>query len=203
MAYKVIDHGKWEAYRPDPLPDVSAAFARRIGDGVDWYAFIQSEGQFYEGSILATALQDPATGVETVKAATRDETLIFPAGSRVIEILGVPANEPKPHDLLAWLNYDPATQTLFGNPSPPTMALRVSATQAKIQLSRMKRGDTNLLAMTEQVVAASQDTELQIWFRDARNWSVSSPNVLKIGVAFGLSREDIQAAFEAASKIEE
>lgn len=218
MAYKVIDHGFWRPYTPDPLPEWAAAastvagpvlFLRRDDDNVDWYAFVKSSGQFYEGSVLALTVPGADPGVEMVGAIFRDETKLVPFNQRVIEILGVDPAEEKPHNLFEWLSYHPDTQTFSGEagpPQPPRLPEpweRVSATQAKIQLSRMKRGDTNLLAMTEQVVAASQDIELQIWFRDARNWAVDSPNVLKIGVAFGLTREEIQAAFEAASKIEE
>lgn len=209
MNYTVIDLGEWEQYTPDVLPDWAlglsrpVGFARRISDGQDWYEFVKMDGSFTEGSVICTVLRDPTNGVETVKAVQRDETMIFPAGSRLIEVLGVPVNEEKPWNLLAWLNYDPATKTLYGKPEIPMPEKVVSASQAKIQLSRMKRGDTNLYAMTANLVAQSNDLELQLWWDEAKTWRPSNKNVQAIGGVFNLSQDDIKAAFDAASKIEE
>jgi len=42
--YMMKDHGTWERYVPDPYPEgewKGTAFARRVEDGKDWYAFIE------------------------------------------------------------------------------------------------------------------------------------------------------------------
>jgi hypothetical protein len=207
--YQVIDHGEWERYTPDnsgapAVPGLPPTlFCRRIGDGVDWYAYRNTDGTFIEGSVLATVLRDPANGVWTVKAVFRDETMIVPANHRVIEVLGIPEDATDPHNYLAWMTYDPGTKTLSGEPKPPVPEIVVAASQAKIQLSRMKVGDTNLYAKTSDLVAQSNNIELQIWWAEAKTWRPSNTNVQKIGAAFGLSQDDIKAAFDAASKIEE
>ena len=42
----IIDHGIWHVYTPDKLPEgrprPNAMFARRAGDGVDWYDYVNS-----------------------------------------------------------------------------------------------------------------------------------------------------------------
>lgn len=112
---------------------------------------------------------------------------------------------------------DPATFTPPLTPKPPSPpeppvlppqpVTQVSAAQALIQLSRMPHdgsvipGTDNLADATEALVAASNDRELKIWFSRSTVWIITDPNVQKIGTAFKLSAEDIQAAFDAASKI--
>ncbi|WP_426313461.1 hypothetical protein ACN9MF_17820 [Methylobacterium fujisawaense] len=129
MTFTVIDHGTWELYVPNPLPEwaqgnvLPAAFARRTSDGVDWYAFRNNAANFAKDSIVCTVLRDPSDGVETVKAVFRDETMIFPGGSRLIEVLGVDPADPKPHDVLAWMIYDPINRVLLPPAPPPVPAL--------------------------------------------------------------------------------
>lgn len=129
MTYTVIDHGNWERYIPNPLPEwavgTAIAFARRTTDGVDWYEFRNNIAEFAKDSIVCTVLLDPSDGVETVKAVFRDETMIFPAGSRVIEVRGFDETDPKPHNTLAWMIYDPESQTLL--PPAPLPWLSVTA----------------------------------------------------------------------------
>jgi hypothetical protein len=85
----------------------------------------------------------------------------------------------------------------------------VAASQALIQLSRTPYQDPdmpgvdNLADATEQLVAGSTDRELKIWFSRAQRWYITNPNVRKLGARFGLSDAAIQAAFDAASQIEE
>lgn len=209
--YNIIDHGKWSLYTPDVLPGWAADlkiqgnvayFSRRDSDGVDFYDFRNGK-PFQDNSLVCTVLTDPATGVETVKAVFRDHTMLFPFTQRIIEIVGHDVEDGKPHNEFAWLTYDPETKTLSGVPEMPKPEIAVASSQAKIQLSRMKRGDSNLYLMTADLVAKSGDLELQIWWAEAKRWRPSNVNVQKIGAAFGLSSEDILAAFDAASKIQE
>lgn len=92
-------------------------------------------------------------------------------------------------------------------PAAPRVT-NVAASQALIQLSRMPYQDPampdvdNLADATEQLVAASSDRELKIWFSRAQRWLIDNPNVKKIGAVFNLTDDQIQAAFDAASQIE-
>jgi hypothetical protein len=217
MAYTIEDLGIWQPYTPDVIsPEAQAAtamglgvvvFLRRESDGRDWYEFRDADGSFTEGGVLACALFDPGTGLETVDATQRDERMIFPAGQRLLEITGVPADDEKPFKLFKGKVYDPATNTIVDPPEP--QAKQVTSAQALIQLSRMPHdgsvvpGTDNLLDATEALVAASPDRELKTWFARSQTWRIDNPNVLKIGTAFKLTKEEIQAAFNAASKIEE
>lgn len=85
---------------------------------------------------------------------------------------------------------------------PPQMVATVSAAQAKIWLARQKTPDgSNLLRKTREMIEASDDDELQIWFADARTWEITNPRVLAIGALFNLEADAIQAAFNEASTI--
>lgn len=221
MAYTVIeDHGIWRPYTPDPLPDWAiqmaslggpVIFFRRESDGVDFYEWMKTT-PFEHGTVVAQTMEDIPGEGEIVKSAFRDETMLSPHNMRIIEIEGADPNEPDARKLFAWMKYDPETKTLSGEPvapQPPVMEMSVSAAQALIQLSRMPHdgsvvpGVDNLLDATEALVDASKDRELKTWFYRAQRWIITNPNVQKIGAAFNMSQDDIKAAFDAASKIEE
>jgi hypothetical protein len=132
-------------------------------------------------------------------------------------------------DFRGMYGYDPDGQltliTQAGNPmtfdpplskSPPAVpdpepkpVTDVSAAQALIQLSRIPYQDPelpgaeNLADATEMLVQYSSDRELKIWFARAQRWYINNPNVKKLGARFNLDDDQIKAAFEAASQIEE
>lgn len=127
MTYTIIDHGVWKGYTPNPLPEwaieptklgMSFIFFRRESDGKDFYEW-RDGGIFKENSIVAQTFNEGDPGGETVKGVFRDYTMLSPFNQRVIEILGVDPNEKKPHNLFAWMIYDPKTKTLSGEPTPP------------------------------------------------------------------------------------
>jgi hypothetical protein len=125
MAITVKDHGEWELYKPDPMPDWAkgvsypVGFVRRLTDKVDWYEYRKTA--FTDGSVIATVLRDPSDGIETVKLVTRDVSGPFPASHRVIEILGFDPADTKPHNTFAWMVYDPAKKALSAA-LPPKVA---------------------------------------------------------------------------------
>jgi hypothetical protein len=219
MPYKITDHGFWSRYTPDKLPDWAAAlpvppgqvvyFYRRESDGKDWYEYRKTA--FPADSVVATTLRDPTNGVETVMAIVRNPQDIDPISQRVIEISGVDPENPKPWQLFEQLTYHPDTVTFSGEPGfkPPVVDFSVASSQALIQLGRMPHdgsvvpGADNLADATEMLVQQSGDRELKTWFARAQRWVITNPNVQKIGAAFKLSPEEIQAAFDAASKIQE
>ena len=126
MDIQIIDHGQWESYTPDPMPawvtemgpQYRFNFARRVSDGVDWYEFVHRANAFQDNPVVCSVLVNPADGVETVKAVTRDPQKLFPGGQRLIEITGHDVEDDKPHNEFAWLTYDPATKTLNGSNTP-------------------------------------------------------------------------------------
>jgi hypothetical protein len=217
MGYQIEDLGVWRPYKPDVIPEEAQAasaaglgevvFLRRESDGRDWYEFRDADGSFTEGGVLACALYDPGTGLETVDATQRDERMVFPAGQRLLEILGVPADDAQPFKLFKGKVYDPATNTISEPPEPQVK--QVASVQALIQLSRMPHdgsvipGADNLLDATDELVSASTDRELKTWYARSQTWRIDNPNVQKLGAAFKLSKEEIQAAFNAAAKIME
>lgn len=95
---KIIDHGKWEKYRPDELPygaPPNALFARRESDGVDWYEYVNSGKHFGVTSIKLMAGDQPALGGLIVGPAVYDPTLLFPPGQVVLEITGHKSKDPQ------------------------------------------------------------------------------------------------------------
>lgn len=132
MTYTIIDHGVWCGYTPNPLPEwaVQASsvggaiiFFQRESDNVDFYAW-RNTNPFKTDSIVAQTMVEGNTTSETVKGVYRDVTMLSPFNQRIIEIQGVDPKETKPHDLFAWMTYDPKTKTLSGEalaPQPPQM----------------------------------------------------------------------------------
>ncbi|MCJ2086741.1 hypothetical protein MKK88_12170 [Methylobacterium sp. E-005] len=218
MTITIKDHGVWNLYVPEVLPDwaievlaggVRAAFSRRDGDGVDWYEYRMTPNRWAPESLVATTQSFPGVDGETVQGVFRDFTMPFPMGMRVIEILGVSEDDEKPHKLFEQQRFDLSTLTIAPFPEKPAAAISVSSAQALIQLSRMPHdgsvvpGAKNLAEATEALVAQSGDYELKTWFARAQRWVITNPNVRKIGAAFGLSDDEILSAFQAAQQIAE
>ena len=87
---QIVDHGKWVLYQPDTLPEhapLSALFARRESDGVDWYVYSRDSKNFSPDTVKFTVMwQDTHNGF-IIGAATRDPTRLFPAGQLLREII--------------------------------------------------------------------------------------------------------------------
>lgn len=117
---QVIDHGKWQLYRPDRLPGdapPSALFARRESDGIDWYVYSRNPKSFGADTVKFTAMwQEPQNGY-VVGGATRDVTALFPAGQMVLELTEF--HEKDPQAELGMKRYDPDTHTLHDLGSTP------------------------------------------------------------------------------------
>lgn len=115
----IIEHGDWTQYDPDPYPPdapVSVMFARRDGDGQDWYQYVHPPAtNFQAGSVKMTIYRQAING-PTVGAAVYDATALWPASSCVIEDTGYSGSDPKA-DYVGKL-YDFVTQT-FSDPPPP------------------------------------------------------------------------------------
>lgn len=87
----IIDHGEWEAYKPDNYPiklPSHIVFARRVSDGRDWYLFQRRE--LASTGTVKMLLRKTDQGLVVI-TTTHDASELFPADSRLIEVSGVDA----------------------------------------------------------------------------------------------------------------
>lgn len=134
----IVDHGKWLAYTPDPIPSdapANALFCKRESDGQDWYEIVHGDtAPLPASSVKFTALWNPGYSSYVVAAAVYDGTKLFPAGQIVQEITDYAGTDPQ-KDFGGKL-YDPATGA-FTDPPPltdPAQSLldRIAALEAKV-----------------------------------------------------------------------
>lgn len=138
---QIIDHGKWQPYQPDTLPEhapLGAMFVRRESDGVDWYAYSRDVKNFGADTVKFTALWQDIHNGYVVSAATRDVTRLFPAAQLVRELTEFHGSDPQAE--LGVKRYDPDSNTLHDLPPPPPvfdaqgLEARVAAIEAKLGL---------------------------------------------------------------------
>jgi hypothetical protein len=131
---QIIDHGKWVLYQPDRLPEyapLTALFARRESDGVDWYDYVRDGKNFFADTVKFTVLcQNLIVG-----AATRDATRLFPAGALVRELTEFHGRDPQAE--LEVKRYDPDSNTLH---DWKPIALPVSSLEARVAAIEAKLG---------------------------------------------------------------
>jgi hypothetical protein len=87
----VIDHGRWVRYTPAKSPKdapPNTMFVRREHDGVDWYDYVNSGKHFQKSSVKLTVMARQIGDSMIISAPAIDETMLFPANHRVIEITG-------------------------------------------------------------------------------------------------------------------
>jgi len=119
---QIVDHGKWVPYKPDQLPPEAppnALFCRRESDGVDWYDYVNDDGNFSADGVKFTVFWQDAFNGFTVGAATRDPTRLFPADMLVREIIDYRGGEPQIE--LGDKLYDPDTHRLHQRPELPRL----------------------------------------------------------------------------------
>ena len=137
---QIIDHGKWVPYKPDQLPPEAppnALFCRRESDGVDWYDYVNDDGNFSADGVKFTAFWQDAFNGFTVGAAVRDPTLLFPANMMVREIIDYRGGDPQVE--LGEKLYDPHTHRLHQrpelsmvNPEFETLEAQVAVLEARV-----------------------------------------------------------------------
>jgi hypothetical protein len=140
---QIIDHGKWVRYQPDKLPQgmpPNTLFARREGDGVDWYDYSRDGNSFAAGTVKFTAMWQDIHNGYTIGAATRDPTMLFPAGALLREIIDYHGGDDL-HLALGNKLYNPDTHTLHDLPPPPPafdfqgLEARVAALEARLGIA--------------------------------------------------------------------
>jgi hypothetical protein len=110
----VKDHGKWVLYKPEPHPEAypkNVIFAKREGDGVDWYDYVR--GDNFGKDTIKFAL-DERDGKTCIRAPVVDADRLFPAGCRVVEVTNAKReqNEEKLIDEFANRYFDPHSGTV-------------------------------------------------------------------------------------------
>ncbi|MDP4005054.1 hypothetical protein [Methylobacterium sp. NEAU K] len=161
MTYTLKEHGTWSPYTPNPMPQWAAAlgnsikFLRSDASGVDWYTYRGGARSFAAGSVLATTLKNPATGVESVKAVGRDPSMLFPSGQRLIEISGVDPTEANPLGLFEEMTFDPVSLT-FSAPVAPTPPPPTSCTKLGLKRAFDQR---NLWPTVREMIASNADMQ--------------------------------------------
>lgn len=130
----IRDHGAWEYYKPEAPTAQSkmiynVLYARRVGDNVDWYAYVRSGTNFVPENIKMTVRSN------VVAAAVFDPEMLFPADSTILEVSGVTTDDPQ--TMFGGKIYDPSTQTFNDPPVPerqpsiPELLKRIEALEAK------------------------------------------------------------------------
>lgn len=137
---QILDHGKWQLYRPDTLPKDApphAMFAKREDDGVDWYVYSRDPKNFTDGTVKFTAMWQGNYDGFVIGAATFDVTTLFPAGQLVLEIIDYHGGDPQAE--LGERLYDPDARLLRERPAlkPPVDPLeaRVAAIEARLGIA--------------------------------------------------------------------
>jgi hypothetical protein len=137
---QILDHGRWVRYQPDRLPPdmpPNALFARRISDGVDWYNYVRDENNFVADSVKFTATWQDIHNGYIIGLATRDPSMLFPAGALLREIIDYHGSDDL-HLELGNRLYDPDTHRLRALPPPPPpfdfqrLEARLAAIEAKL-----------------------------------------------------------------------
>jgi hypothetical protein len=218
----IIDHGKWEIYKPDPVPEWAAplqglatvpVFCRRESDGKDYYE-LRKAGLYQPNSVVCTVLAD-ADGTEVVKAVFRDTSMLFPFNQRIIEIIGFDPDDHKPHNEFAWKVYDPETKTLSDPKPTPVLSVKdyqfagQAYAEGIIDFEAAK-GWTgagvvpkNLLEVVEQFLADDPERRDRVilFLMGTKEFPRNHELTPLLAASFGKDTPDkVDAFFEAASK---
>lgn len=197
MTITLIDHGIWERYTPDTLPDgapTNALFARRVSDGLDWYAFARNPNNWSRGSLRATA--SPIKGKEIVQAIVRDESLLFPSDSRLFEILGHDPEDTKPWKAYEQKVLDIAAGTITELVAEVLPVTRVSSAQATSVLFRH-----GLLELAESIAKNHPYVPVRLFFERSPYWEIDNPYVQAFAEELDLNPAQLQSLFDEAAKL--
>lgn len=136
---QVIDHGKWQLYQPDTLPEHAppgVLFARRESDGMDWYVYSRDSKNFGIDTVKFTALWQDIHNSYVIGAATRDVTRLFPAGQLVRELTEFHGTDPQAE--LGMKRYNHDTRTLHDLPKllpVNDLEARLAAIEARLGMT--------------------------------------------------------------------
>jgi hypothetical protein len=82
---EIIDHGEWEEYKPEKhwLLAHNVLFARRLSDGVDWYAYQRQTDLLTSDTVKMTIRKFDDEWV--VQSTQTDGSMLWPIRCRLIE----------------------------------------------------------------------------------------------------------------------
>jgi len=178
---RVVDHGEWEIYEPEVVPDFlrnqKVMFSRRASDGRDWYEFRKELTN--PVSIKMTVMRD------TVMATTLDASEgLFPAGERLLEVFDAGHD----HESFRQKRYDNGR---FVDPDP----MSVHRSVFLIALHR-----AGLLQRWRDYVDGLDDVPLQIWLREFPMIHWNDRRMRRAFGHLGFSDGTLRQVFDAAKK---
>lgn len=106
---KIIDHGEWVQYTPDPYPfpptmgGMTVMFSRRVSDGRDWYDLRKELTSQVSIWMTLTKIGDDLI----VMATTDDVSMLAPTNMQVIEVIGLTEH----HESFRQKRFDPKAKS--------------------------------------------------------------------------------------------
>jgi len=154
----IKSHGDWQRYTPHRLPEgapPNAMFSRRIGDGVDWYDYVNPpkdnrqrlfSENFREDSVKIAFMFHEYEQKWKIGPSVIDATLIFPPNHFVREIIDFGTTDED--EIIARLRnrfIDPDSNEITEPPPPPQLSSeerRVSENMLAVVMDLMARMET-------------------------------------------------------------
>ena len=192
--------GFWTPYTPDTIPDgfpPGAVFLQNA-TGEDWYAKRRELiANPIDGAVYMTAIPFRGGPGLFTQAIQRDLSMVFPANSMLVRVLGVDPADPKPWAALEQQIFDPRTLTL----SAPPPILPTSCSKLGLKRAFDEKG----LWSSVRTMIASQPDMQEDWDL-AVELRISDPIVQKAvaGLAFlgiALTPDDVQALVTRANEL--
>lgn len=118
MTISIKNLGFWEMYVPENPPEnhPPRTLYCRNKEGVDWYDFRFADGSWDEPCLMVTA--DPLSEFKfKIQSVSFDKNGVVPLNMQVLEIAGVPEDNPAPWKLFEQKIYDSLTNTIT-DPEP-------------------------------------------------------------------------------------
>lgn len=132
----IIDHGQWIGYKPEHhwLLAHNVLFAKRVSDGIDWYAYQRSTDLLTSDTVKMT-IRD-VEGEMVVQATQRDGSMIWPLHCRLIEIPSLQGD----HEVYRQKRFNFTTREFTDAPPPlTTPLLRAIAEELEVDLEQLIR----------------------------------------------------------------
>ena len=193
------NYGYWERYdrvlpEDHPLAHAEKQLGRNViwmrnAQGVDWYDFQKTLPTVEDDNdVYASVRQDPIDGKFYIASCEPHWDRIMPLNMWFVRL---PSNMP--YEELRGCEIDMETGDIIGDQVLPVT--KVTAAQAKVALFR--RG---LYAQVEAAVAA-MPFDVQLWFKEAREWERSNPYVMGFAVELDFTDEQVDELFVYASEL--
>ena len=140
---KIIDHGRWEPYKPaKPYKAfegaaVNVAYVQRDKDGKDWYTYIYDDKPFKTENVkMCLHTQDD---LWIVGAAVYEPDRLFPHKAMVLEIEGYEGDDPQ--QAFGNKMFDPKTKEFKDRPIPVAQPTATETQILDVLNTIMKRLD--------------------------------------------------------------